>query len=99
MIQSVPKRGVPIVWGSQVVTVRDDYVLMGQDFYDQEGNLVRSMVADRVGNLGGRPYPVVLTMSSVATPGQYTRITTKSAEFDIDLPDYLFTRSNLQNPR
>ena len=99
VIQSVPKRGVPIVWGSQVVTVRDDYVLMGQDFYDQEGNLVRSMVADRVGNLGGRPYPVVLTMSSVATPGQYTRITTKSAEFDIDLPDYLFTRSNLQNPR
>lgn len=99
VIESVPKRGVPVVWGKQVVSVRDDYVLMGQDYYDQNGNLVRSMVADRIGNLGGRPYPVQLTMSSVATPGQWTRIVTKSAEFDVSFPDYLFTRSNLQNPR
>jgi len=56
-------------------------------------------VADRVSNLDGRPYPTELTMSSVDTPGQYTKIKTLSAEFDVDLPDYLFTRSNLQNPR
>ena len=99
VIQSIPKRGVPVVWGSLVVSVRDDYVLMGQDFYDQNGQLVRSMVADRVTTLGGRPYPVQLTMSSVATPGQWTKIVTKSAEFDVTFPTYLFTRSNLQNPR
>jgi len=99
VIEAVPKRGVPIVWGKQIVTVRDDYVLMAQEFYDQNGVLVRSMVADRVQNMAGRPYPVQLTMSSVATPGQYTRIKTLSAEFDISLPSYLFTRSNLQNPR
>ena len=99
VIEAVPKRGVPIVWGKQIVTVRDDYVLMRQEFYDQNGALVRSMVADRVQTLAGRPYPVQLTMSSVATPGQYTRINTLSAEFDISLPSYLFTRSNLQNPR
>jgi len=99
VIEAVPKRGVPIVWGKQIVTVRDDYVLMKQDYYDQNGVLVRSMVADRIGSIGGRPYPVQLTMSTVATPGQYTRIKTLSAEFDISLPSYLFTRSNLQNPR
>ena len=99
VIQSVPKRGKPIVWGSQVVYVRDDYVLMREEFYDQQGNLVRTMVTDNVRSIGGRPYPAQLTMSSEDTPGQWTRVITKSAEFDVDLPDYLFTRSNLQNPR
>lgn len=99
VIESVPKRGKPIVWGKQIVHVRDDYVLLRQEFYDQTGNLVRTMVTDRVRTMGGRPYPTELTMSSVATPGQYTKIVTQSAEFDITLPSYLFTRSNLQNPR
>ena len=99
VIESVPKRGKPIVWGKQIVHVRADYVLLRQEFYDQSGNLVRTMVADRVSVLDGRPYPSQITMSSVATPGQYTRIVTQSAEFDVDIPSYIFTRSNLQNPR
>jgi len=99
VIEAIPKRGKPIVWGKQIVRVRDDYVLMGQQFFDQNGALVREMVADRIGTLGGRPYPTRITMRSVDTPNQFTRITTQSAEFDIDLPSYLFTRSNLQNPR
>ncbi len=99
VIESIPKRGKPIVWGKQIVHVRDDYVLLRQEFYDQSGNLVRTMVADRVRNLGGRPYPAELTMSSVATPNQWTKIVTRSAEFDIEIPSYIFTRSNLQNPR
>ncbi len=99
VIEAIPKRGKPIVWGKQIVTVRDDYVLMGEEFYDQRGNLVRKLVTDKVAQLGGRPYPVVLTMSSVDKPGQWTRITTKSAEFNLSFPAYLFTRSNLQNPR
>jgi len=99
VIEAIPKRGKPIVWGKQILRVRDDYVLMGQQFFDQNGTLVREMEADRIGNLGGRPYPVQLTMRSLDKPGQFTRITTQSAEFGISLPGYLFTRSNLQNPR
>ena len=99
VIEAIPKRGKPIVWGKQIVRVRDDYVLMGQQFYDQTGALVREMVTDRVGTLGGRPYPVRLTMRSVDKPGQFTRITTQSAEFGVAIPGYMFTRSNLQNPR
>ncbi len=99
VIEAVPKRGKPIVWGKQVVKVRDDYVLLSEEFYDQRGNPVRRMDTDKVGVLGGRPYPVVITMRNLAKPGEWTRVTTKSAEFNVDFPDYLFTRSNLQNPR
>ena len=99
VIESVPKRGVPVVWGKQVLTIRTDGVLMEVEYYDQVGKRVRVMTTDRVGSIGGRPYPVVMTMRTDAKPGQVTRITTESAEFDIPIPAYLFTKSNLQNPR
>ncbi len=98
-IEAIPKRGKPIVWGKQIIQIRDDFVLLRQDFYDQVGNLVRSMVTDRVRIMGGRPYPVQLTMSSVQSPGEWTRLNTRSIEFGVQHPSYLFTRSNLQNPR
>ncbi len=99
VIESIPKRGVPVVWGKQVLTIRTDGVLMEVEYYDQVGKRVRVMTTDRVGMIGGRPYPVVMTMRTDAKPGQVTRITTESAEFDIPIPAYLFTKSNLQNPR
>ena len=99
VIESVPKPGVPVVWGKEVIEVREDGVLMSVAYYDQLGKRVRIMTADKVSTLAGRPYPVVLTMRTDAKPGQYTQVTTKSAEFDIALPSYLFTQSNLRNPR
>ena len=99
VIESVPKRGVPVVWGKQVLTIRTDGVLMEVEYYDQVGKRVRVMTTDRVDRIGGRPYPVVMTMRTDAKPGQFTRITTESAEFDIRVPAYLFTKSNLRNPR
>jgi len=99
VIEAVPKRGTPIVWGKQVVEVRADGVLLAVGYYDQKGALVRQMTAERVATLGGRPYPTVMIMKSENKPGQWTKITTKSAEFGMSLPAYTFTRSNLQNPR
>ncbi|MCP5085750.1 MAG: outer membrane lipoprotein-sorting protein [Rhodobacteraceae bacterium] len=99
VIESVPKRGKPVVWGKQVLTIRKDGVLLKVEYFDQVGKRVRVMATDKVGRLDRRPYPVVMTMRADAKPGQYTRITTKSAKFDIPVPAYLFTKSNLQNPR
>ncbi len=99
VIESVPKRGVPVVWGKQVLTIRADGVMMKIEYYDQVGNRVRVMTTDRVSAIGGRPYPAVMTMRADESPGEYTRVTTTSAQFNVDLPSYLFTKSNLQNPR
>ncbi|MDQ7071524.1 MAG: outer membrane lipoprotein-sorting protein [Rhodobacterales bacterium] len=99
IIESIPKRGKPIVWGKQILAVRSDGVLIQVEYFDQVGARVRVMKTDKVGRIGGRPYPMVLTMKTDAKPGQYTRITTKSAEFNLSIPAYVFTKSNLQNPR
>ncbi len=99
VIESVPKRGKPVVWGKQVLAIRPDGILMQIEYYDQVGQRVRVMTTDKVSNIGGRAYPAVMTMRTDAKPGQYTRLTTQSAEFNISVPSYLFTKSNLQNPR
>ena len=98
-IEALPKPGAPVVWGKQVVKVRDDGIFLEETYYDQDMKPVRRMTTDKIGKLGGRDYPVVLTMKPVTKPGQWTRIDTTAGKFNISLPNYIFTRSNLQNPR
>lgn len=99
IIEALPKPGAPVVWGKQVVIVRKDGVLLGETYFDQDMKPVREMTTDKVGPLGGRDYPVAMTMRPAGEPGKWTRIDTASGAFNIAQPGYLFTLSNLQNPR
>ncbi|GHE05408.1 outer membrane lipoprotein-sorting protein [Allgaiera indica] len=98
-IEALPKPGAPVVWGKQQVKVRDDGVLLQETFFDQDMRVVRQMTTDKVGRIGGRDYPVVVTMRPAAKKGQWTRLDTTAARFNVPIPAYVFTRSNLQNPR
>jgi outer membrane lipoprotein-sorting protein len=95
----LPKPGAPIVWGKQVLKIRDDNVLMQETFFDQDMTPVRRLEAVKVAPLGGRPYPVTMRMSALDKPGQWTEMNYARGTFNLALPDYLFTLSNLRNPR
>jgi outer membrane lipoprotein-sorting protein len=98
-VQATPKPGAPVVWGKQVAVIRDDGILMEMTYYDQDMKPVRKMTTDKVRNLGGRNYPAVITMRAAGSSAKWTRLETKTARFDLTLPAYLFTKSNLSNPR
>ena len=98
-VDCLPKPGAPVVWGKQVLKIRDDDVLLAETFYDQDMKPVRRLETERVANLGGRPYPVQMRMVQLDKPGQWTELRTTRAVFDLKLPRYLFTQSNLRNPR
>jgi len=98
-IDCIPKPGAPIVWGKVTVILRDDYVITKETFFDQDMKPARIMTTDRIGPLAGRMYPLAMTMHPSDAPGSWTRIDTSSAEFDLGVPGYIFTLSNLQNPR
>ncbi|HKI73634.1 MAG TPA: outer membrane lipoprotein-sorting protein [Pseudomonadales bacterium] len=98
-VEALPKPDAATVWGKQVLTIRDDGVLIGEDYFDQDMKLVKSMRTTKVGPLGGRQYPVSMTMKKVDTEDAWTRISFEQGRFDIDMPDALFTRANLRNPR
>jgi len=98
-VESVPKPGAPVVWGKVDVTVRDDFVITGETYFDQDMKPARRMATNKVGVLGGRTYPLSMTMSPLDQPGQWTRIETSDGKFNAAVPAYVFTLSNLQNPR
>jgi hypothetical protein len=79
--------------------IRDDNVFVEEIFYDQDMKPARQMTADKIGLLAGRAYPLVMTMHPLDEPNQWTRIETDDGRFDVGVPGYFFTLSNLQNPR
>jgi outer membrane lipoprotein-sorting protein len=98
-VSSVPHEDAAVVWGKEVLTVRDDYVLIEQQFWDQDDVLVKSMKTLEVEEMGGRAVAKIMRMGKVDEPGEWTQLTANSIEFDLELPDNLFTLSNLRNPR
>jgi hypothetical protein len=98
-ITSVPHEDAAVVWGKEVLTIRDDFVLIEQQFWDQDDVLVKSMKTLQVEEMGGRVVAKVMRMGKLATPDEWTEITTHSIEFDLELPANIFTLSNLRNPR
>jgi outer membrane lipoprotein-sorting protein len=98
-INSVPHEEAAVVWGKEVLTVRDDYVLIEQQFWDQDGVLVKSMKTLEVVEMDGRAVARVMRMGKVDAPDEWTQLTANSIEFDLELADSLFTLSNLRNPR
>jgi outer membrane lipoprotein-sorting protein len=98
-LEAIPKPGAPVVWGKITAAIRDDYVVLEETYFDQDMKPARWMQTKTVGMIGGRPYPVTMTMSPLDQPGRWTRIDTTDGRFDAALPAWLFTLSNLQNPR
>lgn len=99
VIQSIPHEDAAVVWGKEVLRIRDDHVLLQEDFYDQDGKLVKSMRAREIGTVGGRVLATRLRMEKEEAEGEWTELVTESMRFDLDLPDRIFTLSNLRNPR
>ena len=98
-IEAIPHEDAAIVWGKETLKIRDDFVLLEEQFWDQDGELVKVMKATDIAEMGGRQVARVLRMGKVETPEEWTEMTVSEVEFDIELPAGIFTLSNLRNPR
>ena len=98
-VTSIPHEDAAVVWGKEVIVIRDDYVLMEEQFWDQDDVLVKSLETLEVAVMDGRPVARVMRMAKVDTPDEWTQLTAEQIQFDLELPDSLFTLSNLRNPR
>ncbi len=98
-IQAIPHEDAAVVWGKEVLVVRDDNVLIEHRFYDQDGELVKALRTLEIGYMGGRAVAVQQRMEKADAPDEWTEIIVDSVEFDIELNDNVFTLSNLRNPR
>jgi len=98
-IESIPHEDAAVVWGREVLKIRDDHVVLEHAFFDQDGELVKKLVSLEVGEMGGRTIAKRQRMVKTEEPDEWTEISVNDVEYEIDLKDSLFTLSNLRNPR
>lgn len=98
-IEAIPKADAPVVWGKEIIVIREDKILLSEKFYDQAMQPVKEMKTLKIDQVGGRLYPVVMRMTNLDEADRWTQVETHQAYFNIELPGYIFTQSNLRNPR
>jgi len=98
-IESVPHEDAAVVWGREVLFVREDNVLVEHQFYDQDGKRVKTLRTLEFAEMGGRTVASIQRMEKEETPGEWTEIRLDRVEFDVELGESVFTLSNLRNPR
>ena len=99
VIESIPHEEAAVVWGKEIVTIRDDFILLEQQFWDQDGLLVKTMKADEIKILGGRTVASIIRMGKIEKPDEWTEMSVQNIDFQPTLDDNVFTLSNLRNPR
>jgi len=99
VVEAIPHPSAPVVWGREVVKIRDDDLLIEETYFDQDMQPIKRLHAVAIGVIGGRRYVMRLRMEKLEADDEWTELEYREAEFGLDLPDGLFTQSNLQNPR
>jgi outer membrane lipoprotein-sorting protein len=98
-ITAVPHEEAAVVWGKEVLVIRDDFIMLEEQYWDQDDVLVKAMKTTSIRDMGGRSVAATMRMSKMDEPDDWTEITVDSIQFDIEFPANTFTLSNLRNPR
>ena len=90
----VPRPEAPVVWGRLELLVRGDYALLEMRFYDQRGELSRTVRASQFIEAQGRPFPTVIEIEEADGDRTLERIL--ALEIGMDIPDEIFTQEFLE---
>ena len=72
---------------------------MRHAFFDQDGELVKSLETTEIVIMGGRTIAKRQRMNKADKPDEWTEVQINDVDYEVELKDSLFTLSNLRNPR
>jgi outer membrane lipoprotein-sorting protein len=96
VIRSTPKPGAAVVWGQQRLKIREDHILLLEEFFDEEKKLVKAMASSQIQAMGGKLFPRLWTMRKADAAGEFTSVRYREIRFDLDLRDDLFSEASLR---
>ncbi|HWP35771.1 MAG TPA: outer membrane lipoprotein-sorting protein, partial [Thermodesulfobacteriota bacterium] len=99
VVEAVPKEAAPVVWGKEVVKIRDDHVVVEHLFFDQDLRPVKRLTTLEIRPMGGKVVATRQRMERLERPGEWTEVALREARFGLPLAPGTFTESNLRNPR
>jgi len=92
-----PKPEAPVVWGKVLAWVsKKDFLQLKIEFYDEDGELVNTLLGSGIKEMGGRLLPSVMEMIPSEKTGQKTVIEYLSLKFDEPMDDNFFTEQNMK---
>ena len=98
-IESIPHEDAAVVWGREIIVIRDDHLMLSQQFWDQDNVLVKQMDTTAIEFMDDRNIAARMRMYQLENPAEWTEMSIQAIDFDIAITDSLFTLSNLRNPR
>ncbi|MFB6286990.1 MAG: outer membrane lipoprotein-sorting protein [Candidatus Bipolaricaulia bacterium] len=101
-VRLTPKPDAAVVYGKIEMDVRgSDCAVLRFDYYDQRDSLIRQATFSEFVTVengeGSRVYPLKIVFDDLTEEGNRTVQRIKSYEFNVDLPDNMFTRDCLAN--
>jgi outer membrane lipoprotein-sorting protein len=97
VIACIPKPEAPVVWGKVVVDIRGaDEMPTDITYFDEKGGLARTMTFTDVHTVGKRSFPTHVALTVADKPGEVTEISYADMQFDLDLPESIFTLQGLK---
>ena len=98
IVESIPRPQAPVIWGMQKLHIREDHILLREEFYDEEKRLVKTMTGEQIEMLGGKLFPRIWRMQKADVNNEYTLLDYQELQFKESLPQSRFTVSALRNP-
>jgi hypothetical protein len=86
-------------WARIEILVSDDRLPVEERHFDRRGRLARTMHFDDVKVLGGRRLPAHIALMPTDSPEKRTDMRYLEVEFDVALPDDMFSLSRLEQVR
>jgi outer membrane lipoprotein-sorting protein len=94
-IESIPKPEAPVVWGKLVHIVDREGIPRSADFYDEEGQIRRTLTFEDVREIGGRRIPTNWIMVPQDGSGKRTVLQLEAVQFNPEIANSVFTQANM----
>lgn len=99
-LTSLVKPDAPVVWGKVVMVIdRHHYAPYSAQYYDEEGELIRTMTFDQFRQLDERTVPMRMSLQPEDKPDESTVIVYHEIEFDVPLEESFFSLQTLRQQR
>ena len=97
MLILTPKPDAPVVWGKVYSWIsKKDFLQLRVEFYDEDGELVNTMIGSNIKEMDGRLLPTKLEMNPADKEGHRTTVEYLSLKFEEPMEDDFFSEQNMK---
>ncbi|NOX89045.1 MAG: outer membrane lipoprotein-sorting protein [Calditrichaeota bacterium] len=95
-----PKPEAGVVWGKIIAWItKKNYLELKAEYYDEDGQLIKSMLGSKIKKMGGRLIPSYWEMIPQNKKGHKTIIEYHSIKFNVKIDPSFFSQQNMKRIR